>query len=166
VHSVGELGIPFTTSPGATGGKPAYKWALGAGTTLPVGLTLDPATGAISGTPTAVGTTSFQLVVTDSLGLSKSETVPFNTVAHLALAKAPLPIARAGGAYSTLLRKTGGARPYRWSAIGLPRGLRLSVATGRLAGTPTKAGTYRLRIRVADALGASSTRMYLLKVRG
>jgi large repetitive protein len=165
VHSVGEVGIPFSTSSGATGGKPAYKWALGAGSTLPAGLTLDAATGAISGTPTTVGKASFQLVVTDSLGLSKAETVAFNTVEHLALA-GRLPIARAGGAYSALVRKTGGARPFKWSAIGLPRGLRLSAVTGRLAGTPTKAGTYRLRIRVADALGAASTRTYVLKVVG
>jgi hypothetical protein len=38
--------------------------------------------------------------------------------------------------------------------------------TGRLTGTPTRAGTYRLRIRVADALGAASTRTYVLKVVG
>jgi hypothetical protein len=166
VHSVGEVGVPFSTSPGATGGKPAYKWSLGAGGALPAGLTLDTATGAISGTPMGLGKTSFQLVVTDSLGLSKSEAVAFDTLAHVALAKTRLPIARAGGVYSTLVRKTGGARPFKWSAIGLPRGLRLSVVTGRLAGTPTRAGTYRLRIRVADALGAASTRTYVLKVVG
>jgi large repetitive protein len=165
VRKVGETGVPYSSTPGATGGKPAYTWSLAAGTRLPAGLTLDTTSGAISGAPTAPGTTSFQLVVTDSLGLSKSETVSFATVAHLSLAKLALPAARAGAAYNAVVRKAGGARPFRWTARGLPRGLKL-IATGRVVGTPKAAGTYRVNVRVADILGAVSTRTYLLKVAG
>ena len=49
----------------ATGGTPPYKWFVSAGA-LPAGLTLNSTTGAITGIPTATGTTSFTAGVTDS----------------------------------------------------------------------------------------------------
>jgi hypothetical protein len=56
---------------GATGGTPPYTWNA---TGLPSGLTLN-ATGTLSGTPTAVGTSSITVTVTDSNGLTASETL-------------------------------------------------------------------------------------------
>ena len=37
------------------GWRPGYSWSLDGGTALPAGLTMDPATGAISGKPTVAG---------------------------------------------------------------------------------------------------------------
>jgi len=166
VRSIGEAGVPYSSTPGATGGKPTYTWSLASGTTLPAGLTLDTASGAISGTPTASGAASFKLAVTDSLGLSVSQTVPFVTVTHLLLGRTALPAARAKTTYRAQVRKTGGARPFRWTARGLPRGLRLDAKTGLVSGRAAGAGTYRVSVRVADILGAVSSHTYLLKVVG
>jgi len=49
----------------ATGGTTPYNWAVSSGS-LPPGLTLSAATGAISGTPTTAGTFAFGVQVTDS----------------------------------------------------------------------------------------------------
>lgn len=49
----------------ASGGTPPYTWSLASGQ-LPLGLTLDSATGNIDGTPTQVGTLNFAARVTDS----------------------------------------------------------------------------------------------------
>jgi hypothetical protein len=163
---VTEVGIALRLAPQATGGRPTYTWSLGGGTTLPSGLTLDPASGAITGKPTTPGRSAVQLVVTDKLGLTATLNITFTVVDHLLLARQALATAHAGRAYSVRFAKTGGARPFKWTVSGAPRGLKANAATGQLTGTPRAAGTYRLRVRVTDALGASATHTYVLKVAG
>jgi len=160
---VGEVGLPLQLGATATGGKPGYTWSVDASTPLPPGLTLNAATGAISGTPTAPGNSAVKLAVTDTVGLTSTVDLSLNVVPRLLLPKTKLPAAKVGRVYSALLHKTGGARPFRWTVSGAPKGLRVGVS-GRLGGIPTKAGTYRLRVQVADVLGATSSRTYVLKV--
>jgi hypothetical protein len=59
------LGQAYSAALAATGGVPPYTWAVTAGS-LPTGLSLDPATGIISGTPAVPGTGAFTAGVTDS----------------------------------------------------------------------------------------------------
>jgi uncharacterized protein (TIGR03437 family) len=56
----------------AAGGWPPYTWSAGSG--LPVGLTLNPASGVLSGIPTATGNFTFSIRVTDSSQFSTSKT--------------------------------------------------------------------------------------------
>jgi alpha-tubulin suppressor-like RCC1 family protein len=79
-------------------------------------------------------------------------------VADLAIANGSLSRGSRGRSYKTTLHARGGMRAYKWSAIGLPKGLRLSGRTGRLHGTPTKAGRYLVTIAVTDADGVTATR--------
>lgn len=51
----------------ASGGTPSYTFVVATGA-LPAGLTLNPSTGTISGTPTTIGVFSFTIRATDSLG--------------------------------------------------------------------------------------------------
>ena len=59
------VGQPYSEHSLAYGGTPPYVWSIASGT-LPAGLTLNTATGAISGTPTAPGSATVVLRVTDS----------------------------------------------------------------------------------------------------
>ncbi|HEX8088524.1 MAG TPA: NBR1-Ig-like domain-containing protein, partial [Blastocatellia bacterium] len=55
----------------ATGGQPSYNWSVSSGS-LPSGLTLNPSTGLISGTPTVGGTFNITVTVRDGGGRSAS----------------------------------------------------------------------------------------------
>jgi hypothetical protein len=69
--------LPYTSTVVAGGGQPDYTFEITQGA-LPTGLTLDPDTGAITGTPEALGTFTFTVQVTDSSGTPATQTVPLS----------------------------------------------------------------------------------------
>lgn len=72
----GEVGVAYAARLEATGGTGAYTWSLADGA-LPDGLTLS-GSGEISGTPTALGSATFTVRVTDEA--SATHTRPFTVV--------------------------------------------------------------------------------------
>ncbi|KAA1425869.1 putative Ig domain-containing protein [Nocardioides antri] len=66
---------------------------------------------------------------------------------------------------ATPVSATNGTAPYTFSAVGLPPGLAISAATGRIAGTPTTAGSYSTVVRVTDATGAFLNRSVPIVIR-
>jgi len=80
----------------------------------------------------------------------------------------PLPAGTVGGAYSQSLVAAGGTPPYSdWKVVGgiLPAGLSLDAANGRLAGTPTAAGTLSFTVQVKDSTGRSATKDFVLTIQ-
>lgn len=163
-----EVGAAFALTPKATGGRPGYTWSVQG--SLPAGLTLDPATGAITGKPSAPGTFPFKLVVSDTVGLTQTTDVNLTVASHLAIAKKTFRVAKVGSRYSAHLLAIGGVTPRQWNILGgrpgfLPKGLKLNRATGLISGTPTQSGTFRLRLQVVDRLGVKAAAGFVLKVK-
>lgn len=71
-NSSASLGQPFSAGFSATGGTMPYTWSA---TGLPGGLTIAPSTGAVTGTPSALGTFSIMATVTDATGQTATATL-------------------------------------------------------------------------------------------
>ena len=65
----GVAALPYNQTLSATGGTAPYTFAVTAGV-LPAGLSLNGATGAITGTPTALASATFTITATDALGFT------------------------------------------------------------------------------------------------
>ncbi|MCS5516892.1 cadherin-like domain-containing protein [Pseudomonas qingdaonensis] len=72
--------VPYTASISASGGTAPYSYTIVSGA-LPSGMTLAP-TGSLAGTPTAPGTTSFTVRVTDSQSFQASQALSLTVVAQ------------------------------------------------------------------------------------
>ncbi len=165
----GTVGTAYSQTITATGGNAPYAFSLSSGT-LPAGLMLS-AGGTISGTPTASGTSTFNLQVTDAFGCIQQRTMaivisniacPTITVNPTVLSKGGL-----GAPYNQTITATGGTAPYSFALSNgsLPSGLTLA-ATGELTGTPTATGTATFTVRATDANGCTGQRIYNLAVQG
>lgn len=77
---VGTVGSSFSAALGASGGAPPYSWALKAGQSLP-GVTLNAATGALSGTPKTMGGYKPTFSVVDANKTTVSVTLALNVAA-------------------------------------------------------------------------------------
>ena len=146
-----------------TGGTAPYTWSVSSGS-LPAGISLSPA-GTLSGTPTATGTFSFTVRVTDANGQSATQATSITVAAGVSTTFAAPPAAVINTAYSYTLTATGGTAPYTWSvnAGTLPAGLTLSSA-GLLSGTPTSTGTTTFSVNVIDANSGIATTSITLVV--
>ncbi|MGA3016229.1 MAG: putative Ig domain-containing protein [Bryobacteraceae bacterium] len=156
------LSIQFT----ATGGVPPYTFVEFG--TLPPG-TQFSSSGALTGTPTALGTYQFLVFVDDTTGASASQTFSITIVeASLVITTAPpLPSGVIGSGYSTTFAAAGGKPPYLWTAKGLPTGLVLANTTGLLTGIPTQDGVFTIAVTVTDSsVGAffSTTQNFSLTI--
>ena len=167
--AAGTAGQAYTAAVNpATGGIAPYTYALSAGA-LPAGVTVNSATGALSGTPTVVGNFAFTLTATDSTTGAPgqaSQSYSLSIVSPtLAIAPPTLPAGTAGSAYSQTLSASGGTAPYSYalSAGALPGGLSLA-AGGLLSGTPTVAGNFAFTVTVTDAGGFTAAQAYTLAI--
>ncbi|MEX8033771.1 putative Ig domain-containing protein [Microbacterium sp. 20-116] len=139
----------------AASGTPAPTYSLAWGSTLPAGLSLNATTGELSGTPTAEGSSTFQIVAANLAGMETSNPITFTVQASPVFTAAAPPAAVAGSEYSYFFAASGYPAPTYSLETGdaLPAGLTLYPATGELAGIPTTAGTSTFRLVATNAAG-------------
>jgi len=168
--ALGVLATPIAqTKTAGTAAIPATgAWSITSGT-LPAGLTLNPDTGAISGTPSVAGNFPITLKLTDEAGefVTKDEVVaviapPTITTTPLTRSvnlNAPASIANTVTIGSADINVFNG-----WSATGLPLGLGINGITGLISGTPTTLGTFQVTVRAEDLNGLSDTEVLTINV--
>jgi len=152
----GIVGQPFNANVVAQGGNPgADTWSVSSGT-LPNTLVLNTATGAISGTLTAVGTFTFSIQVKDTaIGTQfPQHTVTQSFTVHVASPLALTPVSLPGGTqgtfYSQTILPTGGLSPVTVSLTSgaVPAGL--VFKGGTITGTPTTTGASNFTVQATD----------------
>jgi hypothetical protein len=155
--SAGQVGAVYNQTVNATGGTTPYAWSVSSGT-LPTGLSINPSTGVISGTPSVEGTSTFTVQVTDNGTPKQSATKQFSinistVTPALSITTMSLSAGQVGTAYNQTVNATGGTTPYAWSVSSgtPPTGLSINPSTGVINGTPSAAGTFNFTVQVADA---------------
>lgn len=150
----GTAGTAYSFIQTLTGGTAPYTWSLSSGS-LPTGLSFSTTTGAITGTPSASGTSSFVLQVVDSETPAETATWPASITIGPPLAITPttLPNGVVGSSYSTTLSVSGATAPLTWATTvgSLPNGLSLDPNAGTITGVPTATGTVNFTIQATDS---------------
>jgi len=163
-----EAGYSQTLS--AIGGVAPYNYAITSGA-LPVGVTLNGSTGAITGTPTVAGAFNLTVRVTDSstgvgapFSASQSYTVNINAPG-IAITPASVPNGQEAVAYSQQLAASGGNGTYTFAVTSgtLPTGVTLSTS-GQLSGTPARTGSFPFTVTATDGLAFTGSLAYTLTV--
>ena len=169
---VAAVGVAYSQTLEAIGGIPAsYSWRVNTGT-LPSGLSFNPATATIMGTPTTRQSYSFTVEVSDGDFTPQVATRTFviDVVDSLNIAEVTIPNGRLKEGYTTTLHPLRGNPPYAWriSKGLLPNGLALSgsATTAQITGKPTAYGIFSFDVEVSDSSDPAGvfTRRYTMEV--
>ncbi|MDB6116236.1 MAG: hypothetical protein JWO08_17, partial [Verrucomicrobiaceae bacterium] len=159
------------TTSGTTVPPQVYTWSLASGV-LPDGLSLNPTTGVISGTPTGVsapGGFPLSIKVQDATGCSATKGFTLLLDCPPVIIAGSVADTTQDATYSATLTASGGTAPYTWQVLtgALPTGLTLTSSgpsTVSLAGVPTVVQSATFTIRATDKNGCTGDATYTIAV--
>jgi hypothetical protein len=147
-------GQSYSVQEGATN-SPTFS-AVG----LPPGLSIDPASGAITGTPTTPGSWTGGITATNAAG-SASESLSFVVYDPPSITSALSDTGKLNEPYNYTVTASG--NPSTYGASGLPPGLSIDPVSGAISGTPTDTGTFAVTLTASNP-GASGSATLSLTV--
>ncbi|MCX7803949.1 MAG: Ig domain-containing protein [Planctomycetota bacterium] len=159
----GEVGSAYFMEIGTTGGSNPTFAASG----LPPGLSIHPAKGEITGTPTESGTYLVSITAvsgSDSITMNRPMWIAPSTTSRFYWDFYGIPAAIVNLNYDRqppiLVATKNGTAPVVYSASGLPSGISYDSGTGELTGTPVEPGVYPVTFRAQDAAGQTLVLQY------
>ncbi len=147
-------GVAFSYQITATN-SPASFGASG----LPAGLTVNTASGLISGTPTGPGTFNVTATATNSAGATSAPLTLTVTVVPPVITSSGTASGTIGSPFSYQI--TAANLPASFGASGLPTGLTVNAASGLISGTPTAAGTSTVTLSATNSAGTGNATLTL-----
>src|ERR1700680_3481648 len=159
----GNVGVsyPAKTFTASGGSGSGYTYALASGA-LPNPMTLG-ANGTINiATPTAAGTSTFTVKVTDSLGnTATSSSLSITIDPALVITPPSFPTGIVGVSYPaetfTATGGSGSGYTYALASGALPSPMTLGANGTIASATPTVSGTFTFTVKVTDSLGSTTT---------
>jgi hypothetical protein len=150
----GVVGTAFTNSLIAT--PSATLGFTQTGGTLPLGLSFNATTGAITGNPSSAGTYTITVYGSNGAGPGSAATITFNiTLPPVPVVTASTFTGTVGTAFSNTIVATNSPTSYAYTGV-LPAGLSFNTTTGAITGTPTAAASSTISVTATNAGGTSS----------
>ena len=164
----GILGVPYSQTLVASGGKPPYSWSLIGGALPPSQLPSNvlASTGMIQFTPSAEGVSTFTLQVrdaTNAIATREFRLEVLRTGVPPTINRPVFPQGQIGSQFA--FRLTGSSNTTKFSASGLPPGLALDPLTGWVTGRPIRSGSFSVSVRALNSAGQSPVENTILSVR-
>jgi hypothetical protein len=158
----GSYGQPITI----VQGTPPYTISITSGSPPP-GINFDPTTNRVGGVPSATGTYTFTIQVSDAAGGIGTTPLTLAINPLPTITTASLPNGTLGTPYSVQLTAMGGTPPLDFGVRSpnvLPASLTLYDVSGVFAGTPSAIGTFPITFLVVDSNGRSTTKDFTLNI--
>ena len=159
----------------ASGGQTPYTYSI---SDAPSGIAIHSSSGRITGMPTKAGTFTVTVTVTDAHG--RTGTRSFSMTVNAPTPVSALTIAEINDITVKIsteqtndpitpiqVSASGGQTPYTYSLSSTPAtgsGLTIGSSSGRITGTPTKAGTFTLTVKVTDKVKKTATESFSMAV--
>jgi len=163
---------PYNQTVTASPSGGSYGFAVTAGA-LPTGLSLNPATGVLSGTPAVGGTFNFTITASGFSGGfggcagARAYSLTLGDGGCPTITLADLPGGQPGQLYNaSATASPSGSYSYAVTAGSLPPGVTLYGSLGMLFGYPTTAGTFNFTITATGSNNCTGSKAYSVQIGG
>ncbi len=158
----GTAGVQFNTFTVTATGSPTITYSV---SNLPQGLSFDPVSQTINGTPLYTGVYNTTLTVTNSYGTDvQTLVITINEGVQPPLITSLLTANAMKGFYFSYSITADGSQPMTYNATDLPPGLSFDGNT--ISGIPTEDGTYNIPISAINSAGTDTKTLVLVVATG